>query len=109
MVACYYFIFIVDAGIEIKAFGETLTGVSFHGELSGMHPWHLEGTASVDILFWTVHADIGPIEWGEPDTSIAESVNPLQIAQSALMEDSAWKLLPPAGTETLARFNQNDT
>ncbi|PPK73925.1 hypothetical protein B0F87_11336 [Methylobacter tundripaludum] len=103
----YYFIFIVDAGIEIKAFGATLAGVSFHGELSGMHPWHLEGTASVEILFWTVHADIGPLEWGELDKSVAELVNPLQVAQQALTENTAWTLIPPVGTETLARFNEN--
>jgi len=104
----FYFIFIIDAGIEVKAFGATLAGVTFHGELSGTHPWHLEGTATVDILFWTVHADIGPIEWGEADTSVAPSVSPVQTAAQALSEDAAWTPLLPEGADALVRLTVAD-
>lgn len=103
-----YFVFIVDVGIEVKAFGATIAGVSFHGELSGTHPWHLEGTATVDILFWTVHADIGPIEWGERDTSTAPPISPVHVVAEALSLDAAWTPVLPAGADMLARFGPAD-
>lgn len=104
----FFFVFIIDAGIEVKAFGATLAGVTFHGELSGTHPWHLEGTASVKILFWHVHADIGPTEWGDRDTSVAQAVSPVQIAAAALSEDKAWTPLLPDGADTLVRLAPAD-
>lgn len=104
----FYFIFIIDAGIELTAFGETIAGVSFHGELSGMKPWRLEGHASVSLLFWDVDFDLGPIEWGDKDTSIAPSVSPVALAAAALRTDAAWKPQLPAGMDTLARFREDD-
>ena len=103
-----YFIFIVDAGIVVKAFGATVAGVSFHGELRGTHPWHLEGTASVDILFWTAHADIGPIEWGEQEPTVTVPISPVQTVHEALSSPAAWKPLLPAGADMLARFIPSD-
>ena len=44
-----------------------------------MKPWHLEGHASVTILLWDVPVDIGPIEWGEHDESIAPPVSPANL------------------------------
>jgi len=105
----FYFIFMIDAGMDIKAFGHTLCGVSFRGQLSGMHPWRLEGHASATILFWDVNVDIGPIEWGERDTSIAPSIWPVDVVAQALTENEAWKPQLPANTDTLARFIVDDT
>jgi hypothetical protein len=104
-----YFIFIIDAGIEVKAFGHTIAGVAFHGELSGTTPWRLEGSASVEILWWDVDVDIGPIEWGERDTSIAPALSPALVAAQALRADAAWTPVLPAGAEMLARFREDDT
>jgi len=104
----FYFIFIIDAGIELTAFGETVAGVTFRGELSGMKPWRLEGHASVEILMWEVPFDLGPIEWGDKDESIAPSVSPVALAAGALRADEAWKPQLPAGTDSLARFREDD-
>lgn len=103
-----HFVFLIDAGIELTALGETIAGVSFHGELSGMKPWHLEGHARVHILLWNVPFDLGPIEWGEKDESIALAVSPVLLAAAALRADAAWKLVLPVGADTLARFREDD-
>lgn len=105
----FYFIVAIDAGIQVKAFGVTIAGVSFHGELSGTTPWRIEGRATVEILFWDVDVDIGPIEWGERDTASAPTVSPAEVAAAALTEDAAWKPRLPAGAETLATFVEDDT
>ena len=104
----FYFIFLIDAGIELTAFGETVAGVSFHGELSGMKPWRLEGHASAEILFWDVPFDLGPIEWGDKDVSVAAEVSPVMLGAEALRTDAAWKPQLPAGTDMLARFREDD-
>jgi len=105
----FAFVFIIDAGVEIKAFGETVAGASFHGELSGMKPWHLEGSASVDILFWTAHLDISPIEWGDRDTTPQEIVHPVDIVRQALSADAAWSTRLPAGSEMIVRLVPDST
>lgn len=105
----FAFDFIIDAGVEIKAFGATVAGASFHGELSGMKPWHLEGSASVDILFWTAHLDIGPIEWGDRDTTPQQIASPVALVQQALNDDKAWTTRLPAGSEMIVRLVQDDT
>ncbi len=105
----FAFDFIVDANVEIKAFGATIAGVSFHGELSGMKPWHLEGTASVDILFWTAHFDIGPIEWGDRDTTPQEIKSPVTLIQQALSADAAWTTRLPTGSDQIVRLVPDDT
>ncbi len=105
----FYFKFLVDAGIEITAFGETIAGVSFRGELSGMKPWHLEGHASITILFWDVDVDIGPIEWGDHDETVAPPISPAHIAAAALTEVAAWTPQLPPGADSLARFIEDTT
>ena len=105
----FYFIFLIDAGIEIKAFGETVAGISFRGELSGMKPWHLEGHASATILLWDVPVDIGPIEWGDRDVSTAPPISPAHLAAEALGLSEAWKPELPAGADSLARFLEDNT
>ncbi|MEP6491827.1 MAG: DUF6603 domain-containing protein [bacterium] len=104
----FYFRFLIDAGIELTAFGETVAGVSFHGELSGMKPWRLEGHASAEILCWDVPFDLGPIEWGDKDPAIVVEISPVQIGAAALREDASWKPQLPIGTDTLARFREDD-
>jgi hypothetical protein len=105
----FAFDFIIDASVEISAFGESVAGVSFHGELSGMKPWRLEGTASVHILFWTAHLDIPPIEWGDHDTTPLQTVSPVDIVHDALNADAAWTVQPPAGTEMIVRLVEDKT
>jgi hypothetical protein len=100
----FHFIVILDVGIEVKAFGATIAGVHFHGELSGDQPWKLEGTATAEILWWDVDVDIGPISWGEPRPADAPMVNSVQTAAEALKADAAWTPILPADALQLVRF-----
>jgi hypothetical protein len=99
-----YFVFVVDCGVTIKAFGETVAGVSFHGELSGTRPWHLEGYAEVTILFWTARLAIPATEWGERDTSAALPVSATEQVKQALSKDSAWTPQLPSGADSWVRL-----
>jgi hypothetical protein len=103
-----YFTFNIDAGIEIKVFGETFCGVTFRGSLSGMTPWRLEGHASVTVFFKDIPFDLGPWEWGEPRPVAALAISPVKEAAVALSEPAAWKPRLPPGTDMLARLREDE-
>jgi hypothetical protein len=99
-----YFIFVIECGVTIKAFGETVAGVTFHGELEGTRPWRLEGRAEVKILFWKAKLDIPSIEWGERDTSTSPPVSPAELVKQALANNTAWTPQLPAGADAWVRL-----
>jgi hypothetical protein len=100
----FHFIVILDVGIEVKAFGATIAGVHFHGELSGDQPWRLEGTATAEILWWDVDVDIGPLTWGEPRPADAPLIDSVHTAAEALRADAAWTPILPPDALQLVRF-----
>lgn len=104
----FHFVVILDVGIEVKAFGATIAGVHFHGELSGDQPWRLEGTASVEILWWDVDVDIGPLTWGEPRPTNAPVVDSVDTVAQALRADAAWTPVLPADALQLVRFTETE-
>jgi hypothetical protein len=104
----FYFIVLIKAGIEVKAFGATVAGVRFSGELQGTTPWRIEGYASVSILCWDVDVEIGPHEWGRKDATIGVQLSPVAVVAQALRADAAWEALMPPATDTLARLVRDD-
>jgi hypothetical protein len=99
-----YFIFVIECGVTIKAFGETVAGVTFHGELEGTRPWRLEGHAAVKILFWKAKLDIPTTEWGERDTTTLPPVSPAAQVREALAKNTAWTPQLPAGADAWVRL-----
>lgn len=104
----FYFVVRVDAGIKVSAFGVTLAGVTFKGEISGDKPFRLEGHAAVEILWWDVPVDIGPLEWGEKPPAPAQQSNPLTIAAEAFKTDEAWTPLLPPEVQAMVRLDPPD-
>ena len=104
-----FFLFRIDAGIEIKdkLTGETFTGVTFRGELSGMTPWRLEGHATVTLFWKDIPFDLGPWEWGEKAPAPAVLISSVELAAQALSDPAAWRPQLPVGTDTLARFTED--
>ena len=98
------FIFTIECGVTIKAFGESVAGVTFHGELAGTRPWRLEGSAETKILLWKAKLSIPTTEWGDRDTSTAPAVSPAEQVKQALAKDSAWTPQLPAGADQWVRL-----
>jgi hypothetical protein len=99
-----YFIFTIDCGVTIKAFGESVAGVTFRGTLSGTRPWHLDGVAETRILAWKATLSIPATEWGARDTSTPDAVSPAALVRAALDKDAAWKPQLPAGADAWVRL-----
>jgi hypothetical protein len=105
----FYFAAMLDIGLEVKVFGFTICGVRFLGTLEGTTPWIAEGKATVDLgLFGEYDFKLGPIEWGERDTSSAPAVQPRTMIQQALQRQEAWKVELPPGGDMLVRFAKDD-
>lgn len=104
----FYFVMRIDAGIRVKAFGVTVAGVRFVGELSGDKPFRVEGRATVEILWWDVSVDIGPLTWGESRPAPAPQIDPIQTAAEALSADAAWAPRLPPDAQSIARLSPAD-
>ncbi len=105
----FYFEIRLDVGIKVKAFGVTLAGVQFTGKISGDQPWHLEGNAVCEILWWDVEVPIGPMEWGEPRPANAPEIDNLTTAAQALSSAEAWTPQLPPGAQHIVRLATDGT
>lgn len=85
-----HFIFDVRASVKIKWNSYTVAGASFHGRLEGATPWHLEGKASVSILWWDVDFEPGPWTWGEAAPAQLAPVKALDAVAEAMGAKAAW-------------------
>jgi hypothetical protein len=93
----FWFSIHMDAGLELRVGGESIAGVSVDLLLEGPGPWHAKGSASLHILFFTVHAGF-EVSWGESDAA----TQPPEIDASAhvveaLQEQGAWTAIAPDG------------
>ncbi len=106
----FYFEADLDIGITIKVFGFTLCGARFQGMLEGTHPWRAQGLATIDLgFFGSYDFHLGPVEWGERDTSLPPAVSPLLQVQQALGKDDAWKTLLPGNGDMLVILVRDET
>jgi hypothetical protein len=106
----FYFEAQIAIGICVKVFGFTICGASFHGSLQGTTPWRIEGTATIDLgFFGSYDFNLGPVEWGERDTTPQPRVSPREIAALALAEAESWKPQLPEGGDMLVRLIRDET
>lgn len=101
------FQFMIDLGIGItvRAFGVTLCGISVQLHLEGPGPWRAEGSAEVEILWWTVEVDVGPFEWGDDDNPPPLPADPRRLVHAALHRNpGAWQALMPPDADRVVKL-----
>lgn len=92
-------------GLTVRAFGETLCGVSVQLHLEGPAPWRADGHAEVDILWWTVPIDVGPFMWGDEHNPLPELADPRKLVHEALNRNpGAWQALIPPDADRVVRL-----
>jgi hypothetical protein len=87
-----------SAGVDVKYDGDTLLGIHLDAELSGPTPWHVHGTASIDILFFSVGISID-VTWGDDNAVSLPATAVLPQLNAALTAPSSWSAQLPPGTE----------
>ncbi len=96
------FLFMIDLGIglTVRALGVTLCGINIQLHVEGPSPWRAEGSAEIEILFWTVAIDVGPFTWGEDDNPPPPPADPRQLVFAALHRNpGAWQALTPPNAD----------
>jgi len=94
------FSFDVDfsAGVDVQYQGVTLLGIELDAELSGPTPWHVHGSASFQILFFSVSASVD-VTWGDDNAVSLPPVAVLPQLNTALTTPGSWSAQLPPGAE----------
>jgi hypothetical protein len=86
------------AGVDLHVEGVHLLSVDLDLELSGPHPWHYHGTASVDILFFSVSVSIDG-SFGDPTPAVVPAEPVMTPLLAAVRNPQSWAAALPAGAE----------
>jgi len=87
-----------SAGVDVQYQGVTLLGIELDAELAGPTPWHVHGTASFTILFFSIGVTVDH-QWGN-DTGVSEpAIAVLPQLNTALTATSSWSAQLPGGAE----------
>jgi hypothetical protein len=86
------------AGVDLHVEGVHLLSVDLDLELSGPHPWHYHGTASVDILFFSVSVSIDG-SFGDPTPAVVPGEPVMTPLLAAVRNPQSWAAALPAGAE----------
>jgi hypothetical protein len=92
------FSFIIDftAGLALRSGDSTLFGISVDGTLSGPTPWHVDGDASISILFFSISVHVS-ITWGDTNQVQAPPVDAWPQLQAAIQNVQNWSGSLPSG------------
>jgi hypothetical protein len=91
-----HFIATIAAGVALRRGTSVIAGISVRGELSGPAPWNVNGSASLEILFFEISVSFNET-WGDdapPDPVEIENVTAL--VHTAIADDRNWKADAPA-------------
>lgn len=84
------------AGLSVRVFGVNLLAIRFRGLLEGPTPWHIEGEASISILFFDIHVPFSHT-WGDVAGDVLPSIPAMPILVGELEKRENWVALPPSG------------
>ena len=85
----FYFTITISASLSVKLFGFGLFSVRFRGTLEGTSPWHIEGTASISLLFWDVDVDFSET-WGDKEDTQLPPIPVLPILTTEFAKAENW-------------------
>ncbi len=102
----FYFMFDVRAGVAVKAWGKKICSVQLKMSLQGPGPWRAKGTASIEILFFSVDVDF-ELEWGQKQQTVQKrfiDIYPKLAAEYRKVEN--WNIIPSRKSDDLVKILQ---
>jgi hypothetical protein len=90
----FSFEFDFSAGFDVSFEGASLCGLRVDGIFSGPRPWHLHGSATIDILFFSVSASLD-LTWGESTPAILPQKPVLPDLLPAFQDPRNWSAALP--------------
>jgi hypothetical protein len=91
----FYLIVQLSAGFSVKVFGVGVFGIRLEGSLEGPTPWHIHGSAEIDLLFFSISVDVDAT-FGEHQ---ADTLPPIEVLPKLLAEFEkleSWRATLPA-------------
>ena len=101
----FYFVIEFSAGFEVKVFGIGMFGIRLRGLLEGPTPWHIEGTATITLLFFDISVDVD-VTFGESNKETLPKILVLPIVQEQLEDVKNWKATLPASNQLSASLRK---
>jgi hypothetical protein len=93
----FYLIVEISTGFSVKVFGVGLFGVHLRGSLEGPTPWHIRGSAEIEILFFSIDVDVD-VTFGERRAETLPPIEVLPKIRTELEKLESWRAtLPPSG------------
>ncbi len=93
----FYLIVEISAGFSVKVLGIGLFGVHLRGSLEGPTPWHIRGSAEIEILFFSISVDVD-VTFGERRMETLPPIEVLPKLRGEFEKLESWQAtLPAAG------------
>jgi hypothetical protein len=94
----FHFVADLYAGLALRCGEEVIAGISVRCELSGPSPWHAQGEATFEVLFFEITIGFDTT-WGEDaPAQVVETEDVRKLLVDAVSDDRNWKVDSPAST-----------
>lgn len=101
------FAFRIDfhAHFSVRVFGVGAFSVSVTAFLEGPTPWHIEGHASISLLFFDIPININET-WGDSIATNQPTIGALGVLVAELNKRESWRTLLPQGAQDLVTLRK---
>jgi len=97
IISPFSFEFDFSASFDVAYSGTTLAGLNVSGTFSGPTPWHFHGSASIQLLFFSVSASVD-LTWGSSTQATIPQEPVLPDLFKVLENPASWSAALPFGT-----------
>jgi len=102
-----YFEVVMATGFSVKVFGVGVWGVHLRGSLSGPQPWHIKGSASIELLFFSIDVDVD-VTFGDEGGTILPPIALMPPLLEEFKKADSWVAELPASTNLLTTLRKLD-
>ena len=95
-----YFEVEMATGFSVKVFGLGLWGVHLRGMLSGPRPWRVQGSASIELLFFEISVDVD-VTFGDSGGETIPPITIMPLIRAEFEKTQNWVAALPASTNLL--------
>lgn len=103
----FYFMVQVSCHLSLTVFGIGLFGIGLDLSLEGPTPWHVQGNASLRILFFTIRVPID-ITWGESHETSLEDIKIMPLVIEEFKKPQNWTAELPDSYNLLVTMRELD-
>ncbi|MCW5795747.1 MAG: hypothetical protein KIS97_15560 [Nitrospira sp.] len=96
----------VGAALALRYHGRLLMGISFKGRLAGPTPWHVEGKASIKLLFFSVSVSFSRTFGSKTAPPLPAAVDVLGLIAAALADRRNWSGTVPRSTSPVVTIRE---